>query len=287
MTKIAVVGTGAIGATIAAWLIADPALDVTLCVRTPFERLRVQTPHGTLESSPRLLTDPEMATRADWVIVTTKTYDAPDAANWLDRLFREGTRVAILQNGVEHLSCFPHLAADSVVPVVVDIPAERRTPGEVVQRRTGSMTVPIGTNGEAFAALFAASPIELRLTDDWRTAAWQKLAINCAGVVSALTLKPAGIAHDPDIAELMRGLVRECIAVGRAEGAALGDEVADQVVEGYRTGPADSINSIHADRLAGRETEIDARNEVIVRLGARHGIDAPLNRMAAALIRAS
>jgi len=287
VTQIAVIGTGAIGSTIAAWLIADPALDVTLCARTPFDRLRVQTPEGVLESSPRLLTDPGDATPVDWAIVTTKTYDAPGAALWLDRLFRDGTRVAILQNGVEHLTRFPDLPVDSIVPVVVDIPAERHAPGEVVQRRTGAMTVPAGTNGDAFAALFAASPIDLRLTEDWRTAAWAKLAINCAGVVSALTLKPAGIAHDPDIAELMRGLVRECIAVGRAEGALLTGDVADQVVEGYRTSPADSINSIHADRLAGRETEIDARNEVIVRLGARHGIDAPLNRMAAALIRAS
>ncbi|MCW4460300.1 2-dehydropantoate 2-reductase [Sphingomonas sp. BT-65] len=287
MTKIAVVGTGAIGATIAAWLIADPALDVTLCARTPFERLRVQTPDGDLESQPLLLTDPDTADPVDWVIVATKTYDAAGASRWLDRLVHDGTRVAILQNGVEHLSRFPQIDPSRIVPVVVDIPAERRAPGDVVQRRTGSLTIPAGPASDAFAVLFATTPIELRLTDDWLTAAWQKLAINCAGVVSALTLKPAGIAHDPDIAELMRGLVRECIAVGRAEGAVLDDEVADKVVEGYRTGPADSINSIHADRLAGRETEIDARNEVIVRLGVRHGIDAPLNRMAATIIRAS
>jgi len=287
MTEVAVIGTGAIGATIGAWLIADPALHVTLCARTPFERLRVQTPDTVLESRPHLLTDPDDAVAVDWAIVTTKTYDAPGAARWLDRLVRDGTRVAILQNGVEHLTRFPRLAPDSVVPVVVDIPAERHAPGDVVQRRTGSLTVPAGPGGAAFAALFAATPIELRLSDDWRTAAWQKLAINCAGVVSALTLKPAGIAHDPDIADLMRGLVRECVVVGRAEGALLADDVADWVVEGYRASPADSINSIHADRLAGRETEVDARNDVIVRLGTRHGIDAPLNRMAAALIRAS
>lgn len=287
MIKIAVIGTGAIGATVGAWLIADPALDVALCVRTPFERLRVRTPDGDLESSPTLLTDPDSATPVDWVIVATKTYDAPGAARWLDRLVHDGTRIAVLQNGVEHRSRFPRIEPDRIVPVVVDIPAERHAPGDVVQRRTGSMTVPAGSTGEAFAALFATTPIELRLTEDWLTAAWAKLAINCAGVVSALTLKPAGIAHDPDVAELMRGLVRECIAVGRAEGALLEDDVADKVVEGYRTGPADSINSIHADRLAGRETEIDARNGVIVRLGASHGIDAPLNRMAAALVRAS
>ena len=44
------------------------------------------------------------------------------------------------------------------------------------------------------------------------------------------------------------------------------DDLPDQIVDGYRNSPADSINSIHADRLAGRPTEADARNGVIARL---------------------
>jgi 2-dehydropantoate 2-reductase len=219
------------------------------------------------------------------VIAATKTYDADGVSRWLDRLADERTRVAILQNGVEHRTRFPQLDPAQLVPVIVDIPAERRAPGNVVQRRTGSMTVPAGTAGEAFAALFANSPIEIHLTADWLTAAWQKLAINCAGAVSALTLQPGGIAHDPEAAALMRGLARECITVGRAEGAKLDDALAERVIEGYREAAADSVNSIHADRLAGRATEADARNGVIARLGECHGIDTPLNRMADILLR--
>ncbi|MGF7148680.1 2-dehydropantoate 2-reductase [Sphingomonas zeicaulis] len=287
MTKVAVVGTGAVGATVAAWLIADPALDVVLCARTPFERLRVETPAGVLESTPHLLTDPAAATPVDWALVITKAYDAAGAQAWLDRLVGEGTRVAVLQNGVEHRARFPAIGTERLVPAIVDIPAERSAPGVVVQRRTGGMIVPAGEGGDAFAGLFANSPIEVRTTADWTTAAWRKLAVNCAGAVNALTLKPSGIAADEEIADLMRALVRECIAVGRAQGADLPDTLADEVVAGYRAGPADSINSIHADRLAGRPTEADARNGVIARLGAAHGIDTPLNRMADVLIRAA
>jgi 2-dehydropantoate 2-reductase len=68
--------------------------------------------------------------------------------------------------------------------------------------------------------------------------------------------------------------------------AQLGDEVADDVLRFYRTQPPDSINSIYADRLAGRPVEIDARNGVIVRLGEKHGIPTPNNRMAVALLKA-
>jgi len=287
LTRIAIIGTGAVGASIAAWLIAAPEHDVTLCARTPFATLRVETPDGVLESTPHLLTDPATAQPADWVLVVTKTYDAPGAQLWLDRLVGPDTHVAILQNGVEHYSRFPALDPARIAPVIVDIPAERRAPGHVVQRRNGSLTVPDAPAGRAFAALFAHSPIGTILTDDWLTAAWRKLAVNSAGAVNALTLQPAGIARDDEAADLMRALIRECIAVGRAEGATLPDDLSEQVVAGYRSGPADSINSIHADRLAGRPTEADARNGVIARLGARHGIDAPLNRMADVVIRKS
>ncbi|MEG3181475.1 ketopantoate reductase C-terminal domain-containing protein [Sphingomonas sp. LT1P40] len=85
----------------------------------------------------------------------------------------------------------------------------------------------------------------------------------------------------------MHALVVECIAVGRAEGAQLDDALADRVVAGYRADPADAVNSILADRLAGRPTEADARNGVIARLGAHHGIATPLNDMADRIIRLS
>jgi len=42
-----------------------------------------------------------------------------------------------------------------------------------------------------------------------------------------------------------------------------------------------------ADRRAGRPMEIDARNGVIVRLGRKHGIAAPMNSLMVALLEAA
>jgi 2-dehydropantoate 2-reductase len=71
----------------------------------------------------------------------------------------------------------------------------------------------------------------------------------------------------------------------RPEGV-LEDDLPDQVVAQYQASPADSVNSLLADRLAGRRMEWDARNGVIARLGSAHGIDTPLNQMAAILLSA-
>lgn len=281
-TAIAVIGPGAIGGTVAAWLAQSPDHLVTLCARTPLDRLVVETPDGTIEAAPAVLTDPGGAKPADWVLICTKAYDSAAAASWLPALTGPQTRIAVLQNGVEHEERF---APRPIVPAVVDIPAERSAPGRIRQRRAGTIVVPRGA--EDFVGLFDRCPIAVSTTADFRSVAWRKLALNCAGAVNALVLKPAGVSREPAIAQLMRGLVAECVAVGRAEGAEPADALIEEVVAHYQEAPADSVNSLLADRLAGRPMEIDARNGVIARLGARHGIATPLNDLTARLLAAA
>ncbi|GLK49193.1 2-dehydropantoate 2-reductase [Brevundimonas intermedia] len=286
--RIAVIGPGAIGGTVAAWLAQRADFDVLVCARTPFADLEIETPGGSIAATPTIATRPDGLTPVDWVIVATKTYDTASTLTWLDALVGPETRVAVLRNGVEHLPPFADRApADCLVPAVVDIPAERRAPGRIRQRRDGWIKTPDDAAGRAFAALFAHTPIRAETTPDFRSEAWRKLALNCAGAVNALILKPSGIAHDEGAASVMRALVAECVAVGRAEGAVLPDDLPDQVIAGYRAAAPDGINSLHADRAAGRPMELDARNGVIVRLGARRGVPTPANAMIVALLNAA
>jgi 2-dehydropantoate 2-reductase len=287
-TTIALIGPGAIGATVAAWLAQSPELALTLCARTPLDRLEIETPGGVIGAAPEILTDPADARPADWVLICTKAYDVAGAAAWLARLVGPETRVAVLQNGVEHVARFaPYLPVARIVPAVVDISGERSAPGRVLQRKNGNILVPAGPDGEAFAALFARTPIEVRTTQDFTTALFRKLTVNCAGGVCGIVNKPNGVARDPAIAEFMLALAEECVAVGRAEGAKLADDLAASVVRGYQTTAPESINSLHADRMAGRPMEIDARHGVIVRLGEKHNIATPMNRLAVTLLTAS
>jgi 2-dehydropantoate 2-reductase len=261
--------------------------EVTLCARRPLTELTVETPGGVIVARPRVLTDPALATPVDWVLVATKAYDAAGAATWLKGLAAQGAPVAILQNGVEHRERFaPWLPAAQIVPVMVDCPAERTTPTFIRQRRTGKMVVQDDAHGREFVALLAGTPLEVTLTPDLKSAVWRKLCLNSSGVLNALILQPAGAMQDEKLGELVRLMVEECMAVGRAEGAVFEEGLPDKILQDYRTAPADSVNSIQADRAAGRPMELDARNGVIVRLGRQHGIPTPYNLMAVALLEA-
>lgn len=283
--RILLIGPGAVGGTVAAWL-DHAGHDVTLGVRTPFERLHVATPDGTLDATPRIVTDPAESGEADWALIVTKTYDVDGAAQWL-RAIRGSPRVAVLQNGIEHVSRFsPFVPADRLLPVMVDIPAERDAPGRVRQRGKAIMQVPSGENGEAFVRLFDGTAIHATEVVDFTTVLWRKLCINVAGAVQVLADEPSKVAWREPGAELMRMLVRETIAVGRAEGAQLDDDVAEAVIGHYRAAPPDSVNSMHADRISGRRMEWDARNGVVSRLGRKHGIATPVSDAVSALLAA-
>lgn len=289
MTSVAIIGPGAIGGTLAAWLAQDPALSITLCARTPFSGLHVETPHGTLTASPLVLTDPTDAVAMDWVLVCTKTYDVEATKVWLDRLAGPQTRVAVVQNGVEHVKLFAHLVpAERIVPVMINLPAARTAPGRIVQHRDGFMSVPAGRNGEDFVALFANTKVAATADADFVSQIWIKLTGNCGTIVPALTLRATGPVWSEELEAIMRGLLEECAAVGRAEGAQIPAAVIEDAIERFRTAPeGSSAGSIHADRLAGHPMEIDARNGVIVRLGKQHGIPTPMNAMLVTLLGAS
>lgn len=287
MARIAIVGVGAIGAVVASLLHSADRHELMLCTRRPLSELVVETPNGPILVDATVWTNPDEAHPVDWVMVATKAYDVAGAAKWLEKLCAKGAPVAVLQNGVEHRERFaPYVPADKIVPVIVDCPAERKLPTLVVQRGPMSLKVPEDLFGREFVALFSGTAADAATVPDWVTVAWRKLCHNAAGVLSALVLQPNGVMRDEAMGEVALQIVRECVAVGRAEGATLDDSVPEDVLAAYRRSARDGVNSLLADRIAGRPMEIDARNGVIVRAGKKHGVPTPANSMAAALLEA-
>jgi 2-dehydropantoate 2-reductase len=237
-----------------------------------------------------LTAPPANPSSVDWLIISTKAYHAASTAEWFSALVGARTRIAVLQNGVEHRERFAaYLSAEqqaNLLPVMIDCPTEKLPDGTVLQRAWARMIVSSGALGTEFASLFAGSNAQVTLSDDWTTEAWKKLCINAAGALSALTLLSNSVIALPGMKNVALGIVRETIAAGNASGARIEDSYADVVLQGLENAPADGVNSLLADRLAGREMEIEARNGAVVRGGQRGGIGTPLNGMIVAVLAA-
>jgi 2-dehydropantoate 2-reductase len=281
VTRVAVVGPGAIGATVAAAVRGD----VLLCGRTPHERLVVEREGGATEVVPGpVLTDPAAAGPADVVLLAVKAHQTAGAAPWLAALCTPETVVVVLQNGVEQRELVTPLAQDAtVLPAVVWVPAEALAPGRVRVRGELRLTLPDEPAAHAIAQLIDG----VELSGDFATLAWRKLAINAVAGLMVLAGRRAGMFQRPAIRVLARDLAAETLAVARAEGADLPEAVADELVEEFAGYPEDLGSSILFDREADRELEWDARNGVVTRLGARHGIATPVSDVIVPLLAAA
>jgi 2-dehydropantoate 2-reductase len=81
--------------------------------------------------------------------------------------------------------------------------------------------------------------------------------------------------------------MREVAEVGRAEGARLPQDAPEKALDMMLVAVSDHWTSIAVDRREGRPMEWQARNQIVGKLGRRHGISTPLNDAITALLRAS
>jgi 2-dehydropantoate 2-reductase len=78
----------------------------------------------------------------------------------------------------------------------------------------------------------------------------------------------------------------ECIAVAGALGVELDLDLAHSEIARLASLPDTVGSSMLYDRLFGKELEHDALNGAVVRIGRRHGVEAPLNSAVTALLGA-
>ncbi|MCR9176779.1 MAG: 2-dehydropantoate 2-reductase [Alphaproteobacteria bacterium] len=287
---VAVIGLGGIGGVAAASLCHGGCHEVVACGRRPLDRLRLERPEGEVEVPIRTLTDPQDASPVDWVLLVTKAQDTASAAPWLERLCGPATRVAVMQNGIDHAARVkPFIGEAIVVPTIVYYNGERIAPDHVRIRHIGDndMLAPDTEDGRAFAALFENVPISVGLSADFTTLAWRKLMINVVvNPITALTRLRQGVLQHTDIRNLTRQILDEAVAVARADGADLKDDEAERMAQFIGGFPEDAGSSMYFDTLAGRPLESRALTGALVEIGSRHGIPTPVNTSLLALTNA-
>ncbi|MBO0676583.1 oxidoreductase [Mycolicibacterium sp. S2-37] len=288
-TRIALIGPGAVGATVAA-LLHEAGRTVLLCGRRPLDALDVRPEDREPVVVPGPVhTDPDdVDGPVDVVLLAVKDTQNGAVAPWLRRLCDEHTVVCALQNGVEQVERVGRFCPGAtVVPAAVWLSAET-DPAGVIRIRTDARLVLPDTDAAALLAGVLSTPhLTIECDPDFISAAWRKLLLNAVVGLMVLTGRRAGMFRRDDIAALGRRYLAECLAVARADGASLGDEVIDEVIGLLAGGPPDITTSMLTDREAGRALEWDIRNGVIARKGARYGIATPVSDIVVPLLAAA
>jgi 2-dehydropantoate 2-reductase len=288
-TTIAVIGPGAIGATVAAYLhgAGNPVL---LCGHTPRESIEVRPD----DHDPIVLPGPVHTDAADIdgpvdiVFVAVKDTQNEQAAGWLTRLCDEHTVVCALQNGVEQVERVGRFCPSStVVPAAVWISSEVQPQGWIRVRTEPRLVLPDTDAAATLAEPLRGAGVTVELDPDFLTAAWHKLLVNAVVAFMVLSGRRSGMFRRDDVAALARDYLRECLAVARAEGAHLGDDVIDEIIDMLAQAPPDITTSMLTDREADRPLEWDIRNAVIPRRAAAHGLATPISDVLVPLLAAA
>jgi 2-dehydropantoate 2-reductase len=288
--SVAVVGLGSVGGGAAGSLAAAGRHDILACTRQPLARFTLERAEGTVEPPLRVWTDPAQAKPVDWVLVCTKTHQTAAAAPWLARLCTPATRVAVLQNGIDHVARVAPLARGAtVVPVLVYYNGERLAADRVRIRHAGAHDAIVADDepGRAFVDLFEGTALRIIRSGDFATLAWRKLLINAvANPITALTLQRQAVLRRPDVQDLCRGILDEAVTAARAEGVKLAEDETARTIATLENFSGELGTSMYFDRLAGRRLEVEALTGAIVATGDRHGMAMPLNRALLTLLRA-
>ncbi len=272
--------------------------EVLFIVRKAFDHFHLNGPEGSVEFAAHCITQLDELQDIDLFVLATKAHQTDSVTAFLQWAADRGTTILIAQNGVDQLDRTeailqtgseqnePRTHTSRLVPAVVYCSAHRLGPGHAVREGQAKFILPMGALGNEVESLFAGSFLDIQLSADWTSAAWGKLLMNASiGAICALARRDMDVLHDAQASALSLALMEEIIIVGREAGARFSENAAAEVLKAALKTSAGHMPSIAQDRMAGLPSEWVARNEVVVRMGARYGVPVPLNTAMTTLLR--
>lgn len=293
MMRVMVVGAGAMGSLLGARFAAAGAsvllLDVDAvhvgAVRAHGLRLKELTGEEKtfpLEASfqPTAWNPP-----ADLVLVMVKSYATEQALRLVSpSSIGPRTLFLSLQNGMGNAEILAGLVgADRVLVGVTAQGATKVAPGVVRHGGAGptffgslSGAPPQGVSD--VLNLFSAAGLEAAYRADIQNLLWHKLCVNVGiNAVTALCGIDNGmVAALAPARRLCEAAVSEAVAVARAEGIDLSEDMTERVLA-VAEATASNRSSMRQDVEGRRPTEIEAINGAVVRRAQKHGLGAPVN----------
>jgi 2-dehydropantoate 2-reductase len=230
---------------------------------------------------------------ADLVLFAVKLWDTQDALRLIRPMVGPGTAIVSFQNGVlkdDYLRAAydPRQIMGGVTYVAtkIDRPGVIRQTGTMQRLVFGEFDGTRSRRAEAFLEACRRGGINAEIGPDIRRAIWEKFVFlsALAGATTTMRKTLGPIRENRQTRAFFRDLMREVVAVGRAEGVNLPEDFADQRLAFGDTLPADMTSSMHHDLQRGNRLEVGWLSGGVVKLGPKAGVPTPLNRAVADIL---
>jgi len=294
-TKIVIVGIGGVGGyyggLLAKKYAEDPEIEVYFVARGEHLKkvqqngLTVITETGTFIVRPTLATDnvSEIGI-ADYVILTTKSYDLDITVEQLKPCVGTNTVILPLLNGIDNSTRIRSLLPGTEVwNGCAYIVARLNEPG-VVESSGNLHRFNFGyenkTNDRllSFEKLLKEADIDATLYTRILSVIWTKFFFisATASLTSYFDVSFGALLTDEYRKSTLINLLEELLLVANAEGAEIDRSVIVKVIQQLEKLPFETTSSMHSDFKAGKNAEVDTLTGIVVKLGKKHGIPTPI-----------
>lgn len=297
--RIAILGSGGVGGYFGGRL-AAAGTAVTFIARGAHlaalrERgLRIESPQGDIQVPRVSATDePAAVGPVDIVFFSVKLYDTDAATRMLPSLVGPHTLVVPFQNGVDSVDVLTRAVGRAhVAGGTAYVYAVIAEPGLIRHTAMGRLIFgPLdGAKSPLLEQLLEAcrmAGFDATLSDHIMVDIWSKFVrLTVFSGLTAVTRCPIGpLRDDAGLSEMMRSALRESIAVARAKGVPLADDLVDEVQAGAAALPPGARSSMLDDLERGRPLELPWLSGAVARMGKEIGVDTPIHRFIATVLQ--
>lgn len=290
-----IAGTGALACLFAA-RIAGSGNEVTM-LGSWHEGLAALRRHGVrlldLEGSTqnypvKIMEGPACKGNFQQSLVLVKSWQTERVTNQLNECLSANGIALTLQNGLGNYEILMGiLGPERVALGVTTVGARMLEPGYVQHTGVGKVSLGAHPNLGRLADLLQEAGFKVELVSDPMSLLWGKLVINAAinPLTALLRVTNGELLKRPAARELLAEAAREAALVATSQGINL--PYADPViaVEEVARNTASNISSMLQDVSRGANTEIEAINGTIIRVGEQSGVPTPVNRMLWQLVK--
>lgn len=298
MTRVLVIGAGAIGAFYGA-LLAKAGAEVSVVCRSDYEQVKQHGfiidshPLGRWHFTPAqvLKNATNFEGEANYILLCTKVVPGLDRVALIRPAVAENTAIAFIQNGVEieqeMRDAFPD---NEVISGLAFICCNRVSPGEILHLAYGRLALGNLPNGVSdktaqLCELFNQSGIECKAIEDIVSGRWQKCVWNAP--FNPLSVLSGGLPT-LDILQtqepFVRSIMQEVCDIAAASGHPLADDIVDINIEHTYAMPPYKTSML-LDYENGQPMETEAILGNALRAAQQLGVAVPHLESVYALMR--
>jgi len=298
--KIAVMAAGGVGGYFGARLQAA-GHDVAFLARGAHlaairaHGLRINSDIGDLHLTDVMATDDSRDIGpVDIVMFAVKLWDTDASAEACRPLLGPDTAVIPFQNGVESIDTLARVLGPAHgcggiarISAVIAEPGVIRQMGNFASLQFGEADDRRSSRMDAFSAACERAGFPGEIVDNVRHALWEKFIflVALSGITAATRCAIGPIRDDVDGARMLRAVIEENAAVGRAMGVDMNPSVVERAWTFGQKVPHDMKASMLADLENGRRLEAPWLSGAVSRMGRELGVPTPVNDTLYAVVK--